>query len=295
MLLKENTDEIFLITIFVIIDDSFSFLQKLSRFNQLPGIKNTPGPESKLNMAELMSIAIFKFKFSHRNWKDYYSFICKHYAPFFPNLPDYSTFMKQLKMSLPTLLILTKLFQYIIRMYATSTKIVDSTPLRVCKNSRISSHKVCKGIAARSKTTTGWFFGFKLHACCDSFGQLLSFMITPGNIDDRRIVKSLLKQLKGLVIADAGYLSKLLREDLEHEGIQLFTAVRNTMKKLMTNFQHQLLKSRQRIETVFSILKERMGIETSLFRSVIGHFTHYAYTCFAYMLMYFNPKILLTC
>ena len=32
----------------------------------------------------------------------------------------------------------------------------------------------------------GWFFGFKLHLNCNEKGELLNFMITPGDIDDRK-------------------------------------------------------------------------------------------------------------
>ena len=32
----------------------------------------------------------------------------------------------------------------------------------------------------------GWFFGFKLHLICNEMGELLNFMITPGDVDDRK-------------------------------------------------------------------------------------------------------------
>ena len=68
----------------------------------------------------------------------------------------------------------------------TGISFVDSTPLRVCKNQRIHIHKVFKGIAQRGKCSMGWFFGFKLHLICNEKGELLNFMITPGDIDDRK-------------------------------------------------------------------------------------------------------------
>ncbi|MBR6078962.1 MAG: hypothetical protein IKP60_02220 [Treponema sp.] len=43
---------------------------------------------------------------------------------------------------------------------------VDSTPVEVCKNSKISRHRVARGYASRGKSTKGWFFGFKLHGVC---------------------------------------------------------------------------------------------------------------------------------
>ena len=32
----------------------------------------------------------------------------------------------------------------------------------------------------------GWFFGFKLHLICNEHGEILNFMITPGDVDDRK-------------------------------------------------------------------------------------------------------------
>ena len=31
----------------------------------------------------------------------------------------------------------------------------------------------------------GWYFGFKLHLICNERGELLNFMLTKANIDDR--------------------------------------------------------------------------------------------------------------
>ena len=30
----------------------------------------------------------------------------------------------------------------------------------------------------------GWFFGFKLHLICNERGELLNFMVTPGDVDN---------------------------------------------------------------------------------------------------------------
>ena len=60
----------------------------------------------------------------------------------------------------------------------------ESTPLRVCNNKRIHNHKVFKGFAQQGKSSMGWFFGSKLHIIND-LDELLNFMITPANTDDR--------------------------------------------------------------------------------------------------------------
>jgi hypothetical protein len=59
---------------------------------------------------------------------------------------------------------------------------IDSTPLAVCDNHRIATHKVFEGLAARGKTSMGWFYGFKLHRIVNDEGELLACRGTPGNV-----------------------------------------------------------------------------------------------------------------
>jgi hypothetical protein len=49
------------------------------------------------------------------------------------------------------------------------------------------------------------------------------------------------------------------------------------MKRVMTQEQSHLFKSRSRIETIWGILKERFLLETNLARSLTGFFRHYVY------------------
>ncbi len=77
----------------------------------------------------------------------------------------------------------------------------------MCDNLRIHRHKVFDGIAERGKTSTGWFFGFKLHLIINHLGEILSFRLTPGNTDDRKPLPELIKDLSGCLYADKGYLT----------------------------------------------------------------------------------------
>ena len=52
----------------------------------------------------------------------------------------------------------------------------------VCKNQRIYIPKTFKSIAQRGKFSMGWFFGFNFHLICNEKRELLSFMITPGDL-----------------------------------------------------------------------------------------------------------------
>lgn len=81
---------------------------------------------------------------------------------------------------------------------------IDSTKLPVCHNLRINRHKVFKDIAKRGKTSTGWFFGCKLHIVINSCGEIMSFSLTSGNVDDRAVVKNLVDKLQGWLFGDRG-------------------------------------------------------------------------------------------
>ena len=67
----------------------------------------------------------------------------------------------------------------------------------------------------------GWFFGFKLHLIINDKGEILNFMFTPGNVDDREPLKQkkFLKNIKGKHCADKGYIGQALFENLLHGGI----------------------------------------------------------------------------
>ena len=161
-------------------------------------------------------------------------------------------------------------------------KLADSTKLEVCKIKREFSHKVAKHIAQKSKSSMGWFYGFKLHIICNELMQILNFRITPGNVDDRKGLEMIWNDIFGMIIADAGYLGGNWQEKARGLGKQLLTGVRANMKKIMTDTQHQLLKRRQCVETVFSVLKLRFGIESTLPRSPLGFFAHYIWSITAY-------------
>ena len=154
----------------------------------------------------------------------------------------------------------------------TGISFVDSTALEVCHTRRIAQHRVFAGLARRGKSSMGWFFGFKLHLIVNDCGELLSIMLTPGNVDDRKPVPTLVKDLFGKLFADKGYISQPLFELLmETFNIQLITKLRSNMKnRLMPLADRVLLRKRAIIETIVDQLKNISQIEHSRHRSPIN-------------------------
>ena len=154
--------------------------------------------------------------------------------------------------------------------FAHLIKFTDATDIPVCLNKNGKRHKTMYGLAEWSKTGKGSFYGLKLHLSGDAEGRALAIRLTPGNSDDRGVFRTMNKKLKGLFVADAGYVSKKLERDFFIENERLLqTATRSNMKKLATPFQIALLNLRMRVEIHFRVLKVCYGLVTSLPRSLV--------------------------
>lgn len=166
-------------------------------------------------------------------------------------------------------------------------KHIDSTIIPVCRFKNAYTHKTMKGIAAYGKTRDGLFFGLKLHLISDLIGKFLSLIFTPGNVSDKDVdlVSKLAKDVWGIIIGDAGYVSQKLAKALNVERIRLLLVKPyKNMRKLATKLQGLLYSTRMLIERHFRCLKEFFLLETNLPRSVRGYFANYFYAIAAYLI-----------
>lgn len=177
--------------------------------------------------------------------------------------------------------------------YTTEGNSIDATKLVVSHNKRIPAHKTFAKIAKRGKSSTGWFFGFKLHAVINHLGQLVVFQITPGNVADNKadLLEKLTAHLKGFLLGDAGYISSIAQQ-LKERGLHLITKLRQNMKlQELTPAQKYYLGHRGLIETVFDQLKNLCNIEHSRHRSVKNFFINLWSALIAYTFMDALPSI----
>ena len=93
------------------------------------------------------------------------------------------------------------------------------------------------------------------------------------------------KDMLGIFVADAGYISKDLERDfyLENKRI-LFAKPRANMKRIATEWQNRLYNTRMQIELNFRNLKLFYHLETSLPKSIDGYLGNYVYSLLAYVL-----------
>lgn len=249
---------------------------------------NKPKKKPKMSTSEVITIMILFHFGQFRNMKYFYQgYIVKHLASHFPNTVSYNRFVELMKQSVLPMTILLKTYCL---GESTGISFVDSTPIRVCKNKRIKRNKVFSTLATTGKSTMGWFYGFKLHLVVNDKGEILNFVITQANVDDRDPLKdkAFLKTIKGKLYADKGYVSQKLTELLFIDGIHLITGIRNNMKNVLMELKDKiLLRKRSIIETINDELKNICQIEHSRHRS----FTNFIANIISGLIAYsFFPK-----
>ena len=274
-----------IVSIFCDIDD---FCQHLltAQYPQLTAGSNQKKQRPRsLTLSEVMTILVF-FQASHyRTFQHFYlAHMLGQRRGDFPTLPSYTRLVELIPMTLLPLCAYLPTRQG----QLTGLPFIDSLPLRVCHNRRIHSHKVFAGLARRGKGSRGWFYGFKLHLVINEQGERLGLTITPGNGDDRRPVRKLVRQLWGKLFGDRGYLSQELFEPLWSQGLQLITKWKRNMKnKLMPLWDKLLLRKRALMECVNDQRKNISPVEHTRHRSATNGIVNRLAAVVAYT---FPPK-----
>ncbi len=221
-----------------------------------------------MSQSEVISILIIFHGMQSKNIKHFYlNFVQKHLTHLFPNTVSYNRFVE---LSQQVILPMTMFLKMQCLGECTGITYVDSTPIRVCDKKRIKRNKVFKDIATVVKSTMCWFFCFKLHLIVNEKGDILNFVITQGNVDDREPLndQTFLSKVKGKLYGDKGYISAKLTQILFVDGVQLITGIRNKMKNCLLELKDKiLLRKRSIIETINDELKTIFQVEHSRHRS----------------------------
>jgi len=222
----------------------------------------------------------------------YQTYVCHHLRDAFPTLVSYNRFIELQKN------ILLPICAYL-RQYrcgkATGIFYIDSATIPVCHNMRIPRNKVFQGVAKRGRSSTGWFYGFKLHLVINDSGELVNVAITPGNTDDREPVERMTRGLTGKICGDKGYISKYLHNQLSKRNLKLITNVRKNMKNTCKSIYDTFLLGKWRIiESVFEQLKYHQHVEHTRHRSIWNFLVNVISGCVAYTFQDKKPSLHVT-
>lgn len=280
--------------IFYVIDEFCKEFENVTHKHRLvedTGIKARKRTSTLCDSEVMTIMVLFHYK-QFRNLKHFYLYYVRvHMKNEFPKTVSYNRFVElQQKSVLPLALFLKTCCLG----ECTGISFIDSTPLRVCHNKREKQHKVFKGIAAKGQCSLGWFFGFKLHLIINDKGEILDFMLTQGNVDDRKPLKdnNFHKRVFGKIYGDKGYIGKDLFEQLFVDGVHLVTKIRKNMKNCLMLLQDRiLLRKRALIETVNDELKNRCQVEHTRHRSFENFITNLLSGLVAYSFFEKKPTL----
>lgn len=113
----------------------------------------------------------------------------------------------------------------------------------------------------------------KIHLRVDGKGQIITFLLTPGQQHEISVAEDLMKQgsIKQSngqmrlnpkrVVGDKGYTSKEFRKHLRKRGIR-YTIPRRSNEKHKGSFNKKIYRERNKVERLFSRLKEFRRIAT---------------------------------
>ncbi len=164
-------------------------------------------------------------------------------------------------------------------------KYTDATDLPVCLKKNADKHKTMAGLAGFGRSSKGWYFGLKMTLTRDADGRPLALLFSHPSMNDRDIFRRVNKDLMGILVADAGYVSKAMEQDMhiERQRILLIRPYK-TMKKIATLWQLAVYKGRFQIEFDFRCLKLFHGLVTSMPRSINGYLANYLQSLLSFVL-----------
>lgn len=257
--------------LYCFVDDFCKYFEPWYRHQLISSGKRCRNRHSRLRLSEIVTILIAYHQSGMTCFKYFYLELSRTGRHLFPELVHYDRYIKLIKLAFPAVVCLLKSLLGEVTEYL----FIDSTPMAVCHNIREKRHKVFKGLAAKGRTSMGWFFGFKLHLIFNTKGEIIRLQVTRGNVDDRTPVTSLTQGLTGKLIGDKGYISKELFSNLFTQGITLITRIKKNMQnRLMQVTDKLMLMRRSFIETIFSSIKSLNTLIHHRHRCPVNAFAH---------------------
>jgi len=246
------------------------------------------GPQAGLAVSEIITLLLVLHSSGCKYLKHFYhDFATPLLRQSFPGMPCYEQFVTVQKRAFVPLMF------FLLSCLGKQTGIyyIDSTALPVGDNHRIYRHKTFAGLAARGKTSMGWFFGFKLHLVFNNLNQIVACKLTSGQVHDTKPVAQLTKHLLGKLFGDKGYIGKRPAQELLRRGLTLFTRVRKNMKSLPLAMPDKLLlNARNMAETIIGRIKQFSSLNLSKHRLPLNAFLHLAAAITAYQINPIKPK-----
>ena len=151
------------------IDDFCKIYQEYEKRKLLPSTKER-NRDNKMSLSEMLTIIIMFHTSYAKNFKFFYKIYVEYlHKNDFPIALSYTRFVALMpKLFMPLNILIHLLFGE-----QTGIYFIDSTVIKACHNKRRYSNKVFLGLAKSSKSSMGYFYGFKLGSVNKKFNEAI--------------------------------------------------------------------------------------------------------------------------
>jgi hypothetical protein len=243
-MLSENK----IINIYCLIDD------------MLKGIGHKEDTRSLMSDSEVLTTAFVSALYFGGHYDNGRSFM--QMTGFVPNMLSKSRYNRRLHRLMPLLFdIFYQMGQYLKDIAGAMDYVIDSFPVAVCDNIRISNCKLIKGKQWRGKQCSmrRYFYGVKVQVLTTSNGIPVEFCFVPGCESDVQALQKMPMTVapESNIYADSAYTDYSIEDDAkEADGILLKVQRKSNAKRKDEPWQRFLKENmRKGIETTFSMLK----------------------------------------
>ena len=140
-----------------------------------------------ISKSEVIPLTVMFHLGGFRSFKHFYIYyiyyVQKHMQSEFPKTVSYNRVTERMQENVMPMVLFLKTGCL---GHCTGISLMDSTPIRVCHQKRNKRKKVLKGMATTSKSTMGWFDGFKLALVINDKGEIRNFSIPQANVEARK-------------------------------------------------------------------------------------------------------------
>lgn len=238
-----------IISIFCLIDDI------------LKGIEHKEDKRRLVSDSEVILTAIVSSTSFYGNHSSAMQFM-KQYG-FIPNMLEKSRFNRRLHKIWSLLYGLFEIVSGYFKEFCCEMHyIIDSFPVAVCNNMRISNCKIVKDKKWRGYTASmrSYFYGVKVQLLTTKDGIPIAFHFTPGRTADAKALGKMIDKLppEASIYGDSAYLDYGLEDSaLERRSVLLKIQRKSNSKRIDTMEQKaEKLKMRKRVETTISDIKK---------------------------------------
>jgi hypothetical protein len=225
-----------------------------------------------LTDAEVATLCVAQAVMGISSDREFLAVASRRLGELFPSLPKQPGFHKRRRRLTETIEWLIGVFAADCPGHSDPVVLLDSTPvecgrsLETVRRSELAD--ACGYGYCRSHSR--WFWGMRLHLCCAPDGTPRASILAPADQPEREVALRLLpKALHGgeQIVCDKGYAGREFAAEVE---ARFAAEVLRPSRKDEPDAPVHLAMIRQRIESVFWTLKDRLGLERHRARTLTG-------------------------